>query len=174
VAGTTFEIRLSEISRQSIANFPQISTKAAQSTVFPVRNLLRVDKASPHSSAQDLWLPKPLCCWRANLACLMESLRTLSDRDIPYSLQSYADFSRLRERENGFCYELVGGTGQRSLSFFFHKSSADYLKAIYSKVGHKSVHSQSRSRSSACFDQFVDGIRGKTTSSKLQAIGCEN
>ena len=116
------EIRLSEISRQSIANFPQISTKAAQSTVFPVRNLLRVDRASPNSSAQALWLPKPLC-WRANLACLMESLRTLSDRHTAYPLQSYTDFSRLRERQNGFCYELAGHWVAIALFFLSQKLS---------------------------------------------------
>jgi hypothetical protein len=72
------------------------------------------------------------------------------------------------------CLATVAVMSERSLSFPSHTSQADCLKASYSKVGHKSVHSQSRSRSSACFDEFVDGIRGKTTSSKLQAIGCEN
>ena len=54
----------------------------------------------------------------ANLACLMQSLRTLSDRDIAYP------------------------------------PKVMHILASDSKVGNKSVRSQSRSRSTASFDEF--------------------
>ncbi|MBD2129256.1 hypothetical protein NDI39_03955 [Microcoleus sp. ZQ-A2] len=37
-----------------------------------------MDQASPNSSAKELWLQKPLR-WRANLACLMQPVRTWSE-----------------------------------------------------------------------------------------------
>lgn len=69
---------------------------------------------------------------------------------------------RLKEKSKTAIYPMrqFDRKKVRSLSFPSRTSQADCLKADHSKVGHKSVHSQSRSRSSACFDQFV-GSEGK-------------